>query len=701
MNDLLLEIGCEELPPSFVPPALAQMADSARTLFGDQRLTVGAIETFGTPRRLVLILRRVAQRQPDRSAEVKGPPASAAFDKDGNPTKAAEGFARKCGVPVTDLIVRDDYVHAIKAEPGRGAIEVAAELLPKIAASLRFPKTMRWGAGSFRFGRPISWLLALYGSERIAFDLDGLASGTVTRGHRFLAPDPIPVASVDSYVSALEKGRVLLDQEERRRLIREQADAVAAEAGGAIPWAEVEDLLDEVTYLVELPRAIFASFDDRFLVLPRCVLIQVMWKHQQYFPVVGADGDLLPRFVIVRNGDDRSLDTVRAGNEKVIRARFADAEFFYNLDRKKKLADRIDDLDGIVYHEKLGTLRQRADRLAEIAVWIASHLPTAPGRAIVAALARRAAMLAKADLTTRMVIELPSLQGMIGREYALKDGEDPLVADAIAHHYGLCPTEPLTRTIALADRIDALAAYFGVGIKPTGSSDPFGLRRAVTSMFAILAEWGIDLHALLDRTLEQVQDQGLLGLDRQTAEDELYAYLGERAEAMLIERGVRYDVAQAVISAGFDNMPQAIARAEILEAFRVRDPGFIQITMAATRLVNIMNHARNRAVDIPEGPPETGGYVEPLEHELHRQHADIVQQIGSPDLTNLPGYYERVYQLLQPLPDTIEAYFDKSSNIMVMTDDAVLRANRLQLLREINATYHILCDFSKIVQDQA
>jgi glycyl-tRNA synthetase beta chain len=309
--------------------------------------------------------------------------------------------------------------------------------------------------------------------------------------------------------------------------------------------------------------------------------------------------------------------------------------------------------------------------------------------------------LAKADLTTRMVIELPSLQGKIGREYALRDGEDPLVADAIADHYDLCPKELLARIVALADRIDALAAHFGVGIKPTGSSDPFGLRRAVTSMFAILTEWGIDLRSLIHQALDQLEGQGLLGVDRQAARGELCAYFAERAEATLMERGVRYDVAQAVVSAGFDNVPEAIARADALEVLRTSDPEFTQITVAATRLVNIMNHARDKGVEMPDGPPETGKYVESLEHELHRQHAEIVAEIGSPDLLDLRGHYAKVYRVLQPLAGTIEAYFDKSSNIMVMTDDAALRANRLQLLREINLTYHILCDFSKIVQDQA
>jgi glycyl-tRNA synthetase beta chain len=700
MNDLLLEIGCEELPPSFVPPALSQLRDLARAGFEGQRIEVGRVEVMGTPRRLTLIMRDVAERQPDAATQVKGPPVSAAFGGDGAPTKAAEGFARKCGVGVEDLTVRDGYVHAVRAEPGRSTVEVAVEILPGIITGLRFPKTMRWGEGSLRFGRRIAWLLALYGDEPIDFAVGDLASGDVTRGHRFLAPELVHVPSVDAYLPAMEQGNVVLDQDRRREMIREQADVAAETVGGSIPWAEVEALLDEVIYMVELPRAILGGFEERFLALPRCVLIQVMWKHQQYFPVADREGEMMPHFVVIRNGDDRSLDVVRAGNEKVIRARFADAEFFYDKDIRTPLADKVAALEGIVYQEKLGTMRQKADRMSEIASWIAGHAPTLPGGAAAAVLARRAALLAKADLSTRMVIELPSLQGAIGREYALHDGEDPTVADAVAGHYEMCPRDVLSRIVALADRIDALGSHFGIGIKPTGSSDPFGLRRAASGLFAILSEWGIDLFALLDRALDQLEAQGLLGEERARACDEVRSYLGERMEALLMERGARYDVAQAVVAAGFANVPQAIARAQALEQFRAEDADFLPITIAATRIVNILSHARGKGVEIPEGPPDKSRYVEALEHKLDELHAGLLARIGSPDLTDLGGYYAHVYRTLQPLRETIDAYFDKSSNVMVMTDDALLRANRLQLLREINATYHILCDFSKIVQDQ-
>jgi glycyl-tRNA synthetase beta chain len=406
-------------------------------------------------------------------------------------------------------------------------------------------------------------------------------------------------------------------------------------------------------------------------------------------------------FVIVRNGDDRSLDVVRAGNEKVIRARFADAEFFYGLDTKTTLWAKVSALDGIVYQDKLGTLRQRADRLAAISAWLTSAIPSAPAKVIGIELAKRAALLAKADLSTHMVIELPTLQGQVGREYALLDGEDPSVANAIAEHYEMAPTAPLSRVVAIADRIDALAAHFGIGVKPTGSSDPFGLRRAATSLYMMLSESPVDLAALLDCALDQLVAQRLLALDRDAVRRDLLAYLAERAEALLIEHGARYDVAQAVVSAGFENLPRAIARALVLDRMRSSDSEFAPVTIAATRLVNLMNHAAEKGMTLSDDSPDASKYVEPLEGELDRRHAEMLRTITDLGETDLPAYYEQVYRILQPLRETIDAYFDKSSNIMVMADDVALRDNRLKLLREIDRTYKILCDFSKIVQDQA
>jgi glycyl-tRNA synthetase beta chain len=328
-------------------------------------------------------------------------------------------------------------------------------------------------------------------------------------------------------------------------------------------------------------------------------------------------------------------------------------------------------------------------------------MPGDAARAVGIELAKRGALLAKADLSTHMVIELPTLQGQVGREYALLDGEDPSVADAIAEHYETAPASALSRIVAIADRIDALAAHFGIGVKPTGSSDPFGLRRAATSLYMMLSESPIDLSALLDHALDQLAAQGLLALDRDEVRRDLMAYLAERAEALLIEQGARYDVAQAVVSAGFDNLPRAIARAQVLERMRIGDPEFTPVTIAATRLVNLKNHAADKGIALSDDPPDASRYVEPLEGELDRRHADMLKAITDLAESDLQAYYEQVYRTLQPLRETIDAYFDKSSNIMVMADDPALRDNRLKLLREIDRTYNILCDFSKIVQDQA
>jgi glycyl-tRNA synthetase beta chain len=699
MSELLFEIGTEELPAGFVRPALSQIESLAESAFNEARIAFESISVMGTPRRLVLAMKGVAAGQEDRVTEQKGPPASAAFDAGDKPTQAALGFARKCGVGAEDLLQRDGYVYASVHEKGRSTVEVAGEILPRIVRSLSFPKSMRWGSGDLRFGRPIRWMVALLDDQQIRVEVDGVAAGRATFGHRFLNPEAVKVRDASAYWDLLRDSHVIVDDEQRRDIVKTQVEEKASEAGGRVPWDEVAGLLDEVTYMVEYPTAFVGNFDGSFLKLPRRVLIEVMRKHQQYFPVARASGasGLMPHFIAVRNGDKRSLEIVRRGNEKVLRARFADAAFFFQQDTKTRLADKVDALSGVVYQSKLGTMLDKANRLSSLAGWIAQRLgaPTEDCQR-----ASRAGLLAKADLTTQMVIELPSLQGAMGAEYALRDGEDNAVAAAIGEQYEPAPKTELGKVVTLADKIDTLCSHFGIGLEPTGSSDPYALRRAATVATAILSNVRLPLSQLLDEALRILAAQKLSGGDAEQTKASVTRYFGERLGAVLAERGIRYDVADAVLAAGFDILPEALARAGVVEKRRKGDPGFLKTTMAATRIVNILRHARDKGVKLPGGSPSIHRYAEPQEHALHEAHLRAAEQIVDlPKGTSpreLERRYDRVFELLSGLQPVIDDYFDR---VMVMTDDAALRENRLKLLRQINKSFFEVCDFSAIVQD--
>ncbi|MCS7309678.1 MAG: glycine--tRNA ligase subunit beta, partial [Armatimonadetes bacterium] len=490
MADLLLEIGTEELPAGVVEDALAQLQQAVTHRLQEARIDFGEVQTFGTPRRLILLLHDVAPSQTDVIREVRGPAANVAFDAQGNPTPAALGFARKQGVDVSELEVvhtpQGDYVMAKVFERGKSTVEVAAQVFPEVIRSLTFPKMMRWGSGNLRFCRPIRWLLALYGGEVVSFDLDGIRSGNRSRGHRFLAPEEFEVHTPEELFQQLEARYVLYDHRRRRQSIREQAERLAEQVGGCILWDDA--LLDEVTHLVEYPTALLGRFDPQFLSLPEPILVTAMKKHQRFFAVTDAQGKLLPYFVAVRNGDDRHLDIVREGNERVLTARFNDAHFFYERDRQQPLEAFVGDLGRIVFQEKLGTMADKTVRLRRMAMELAEQAGVEP------ALADRAAFLCKADLATEVVMELPALQGVMGREYALLSGEPQAVAQAIAEHYqprfagDALPESALGRLLAVCDRVDTLAGYVGaLEIVPTGSGDPFGLRRAAQGVVQILA----------------------------------------------------------------------------------------------------------------------------------------------------------------------------------------------------------------------
>ena len=488
-KDLLLEIGTEEVPAHVMPGILSQLKENAAKAFKELRLDYTEIRTLGTPRRSALFVKGLAERQPNVSSENRGPSVQIAFDADGNPTKAAQGFARGQKVDAKDLVVKDGYVYAMVHEEGKAAAELLQAVLPELICGLSFPNNMRWADLEFKFIRPLRWIVALYDKEIIPFEVAEVKSGRVSRGHRFLSKGDFAIADADSYEKACEEQFIIVDQNKRKTMIREQIEEVARANGGK---AEITvDLLDEVLYLVEYPTALCGKFEDKYLKLPPEAVITPMRDHQRYFPVKDAAGRLLPLFITVRNGGKEYLETVQHGNERVLRARLDDAQFFFDEDRKKSLEQHMDKLKTVVFQVGLGSIYDKAGRLVKLADKISGVLQVS---AEDKKNAMRAAKLAKADLVTGMVCEFTELQGIMGREYALLDGESPAVATAIDEHYmprfagDAQPQTTAGRIVSIADKIDNIVATFSRGLIPTGSQDPFALRRQALGMVNMMIE---------------------------------------------------------------------------------------------------------------------------------------------------------------------------------------------------------------------
>ena len=554
-RDAVLEIGVEELPARFMRQALADAREYMVAALACARLEVSEVRSCGTPRRIIVQLRAVAARQSDLVREVRGPAARAAFDSEGRPTKAALGFARSAGAAVESLVTRPtpqgDYVYATVTEVGRPAGAVLAELFPQMIAAMSFPKSMRWGSHDFRFARPIRWILALLGEEVIAFDTHAVSSGRTTYGHRTLAPGARQILSAEEYLPRLRELGVMTDPEERAESIREQAKSLASSIGGQ---AVIDpELLEEVTFLVEWPRAFVGRFAQEYLDLPEACVITPMKDHQRYFPVREPGGSLMPVFIGVANCGDDAVDVIRAGNEKVLAARLADARFFFEEDMKRPLADRVADLRGVVFQERLGTMYEKAVRIGRLASELLLGAPEA-------ALAERTALLAKTDLVTSVVREFTELQGVMGREYALRHGEDSTVAEAIFEHYlprfagDALPASPLGAALSVADKIDTLAGYFLIGLVPSGSADPYALRRQAAGAVSVHAEWrfALGIDSLAARAVGLFASAGVAedpARQGQVVED-VMGFIRARLKASLEEAGHRHDIADAVLAAG-------------------------------------------------------------------------------------------------------------------------------------------------------
>jgi len=694
----LLEVGTEELPVGDLDSALAQLRELTPARLVEARLDYGSVRVLGTPRRLIVLIEGLAPRQRPVEEAVKGPPVRAAFDVAGRPTRAAEGFARKFNLSVEQLEVRDvdggQYVVAIRREEGQPTAEVLSALLPTLIASLRFNQTIRWNHTNVAFSRPIRWLVALLGDAVVPFEYAGVSSGCVSRGSRPEGSPEFEVAHAEDYLGLLAQHCIVADPQERRAIIADQIAELARSVGGGIP--DDPALLDEVANLVEQPTPFLGHFEDEYLRLPAAVLIAVMKKHQRYFPVIRDQGcgtnpqsavrnpqSLLPYFVGVRNGGQEHMDIVAHDNQEVIRARFSDADFFYRRDTEKPLEAFLPRLATLTFQERLGSMLDKTHRLEQVAGHLAQTLGLSDEETQVA---QRAAHLCKADLATHMVVEFTSLQGAMGREYALKSGEPPAVAEAILEHYlprSAGDALPRTRSglvVGLASRLDSLAGLFAVGLTPTGSADPYHLRRDALGM----------VQALLAHRVPFSVREGLAAAARllpvEMSQDALAAaldFIVERLRGTLREQGFRYDVVDAVLAARGDDPFRAHQAAEALSRWVVRDDWGRTLDNYA-RCVRITREFEERF------PLDPARFVHPAEEELHAAYQEARARVA-PQST-----VDEFFAAFLPLVDVIDRYFAKESGVMVMAEDQALRENRLAQLQHIAALADGIADLSRL-----
>ncbi len=683
---LLLEIGTEEVPAHVMPGILAELKDITAAEFKESRLHYDSIRTLGTPRRTALIVEGLEEQQADASHSDRGPSLKVAFDADGNPTKAAMGFARGHGVKPEELVQRDGYVYADVHEAGQPTATILSELLPKIICSLSFPNNMRWGSLDFKFIRPIRWFVSLYGSDVIPFELANVKAGNRSRGHRFLADGntgSFVINSADEYEKACEQQYVIVDQDKRRAMIKKQIEEVAAANGGQ---AEItDDLLEEVTYLVEYPTALCGHFEEKYLQLPPECVITPMRDHQRYFPVKTADGKLLPLFITVRNGGSEYLDIVQHGNERVLRARLADAQFFFDEDRKKSLAEHREKLKTVVFQQGLGNMYEKTERLAVLADFIADAVG-ADEKAHKHA--HKAAILSKADLVTGMVTEFTELQGIMGREYARLDGCCEGVAVAIDEHYmprfagdGL-PQTTAGRIVSLADKIDTIVGTFSRGKIPTGSQDPFALRRQALGLVntVIEAQWKISLSDIVAKAMDQY---GITDAEqRAKLQDEVADFMRLRLKNVLETAGVRYDIIDAVLG-DVDDVYAVSLKAKALAAF-VGETDATSYIQAFVRAANIAAKAESNHIDAQL-------FTEPAEEALYEAYTAAAASVSNLAASN---DYAGVIAALETLAQPIDEFFNA---VMVMDKNEQIRANRLGLMKSIQELEQTAADFTKLV----
>ncbi len=679
MANLLFEIGTEEMPAQYMDGILKDYEALAGKKLKEARIPYDSIKVYGTPRRMAFLATGVAAKQDDDTTESKGPSLTIAFTPDGKPTKAAQGFARGQQVDVNALQQKDGYVYAIKHLEGKPTADLLPGILDDVLHSLPFPKTMRWAGYDFGFVRPFRWMVALLDEKVIPVEANGVKSGREARGHRFLSNHLISIDTAAFYEKIMEDNFVIVDVEKRRDMIRKQIEALAVKEGGHA--AISPDLLEEVTFLVEYPTALCGHIDEKYLRLPDCAIITPMRDHQRYFPLFDAKGKLMPKFITVRNGGSEHLDIVTHGNERVLRARLDDAVFFFDNDRKKSLAQHRDALHDVAFQHGLGTMYDKTERLQKLC----HVLEQETGCTSDAKDLERAALLSKADLVTGMVTEFTELQGTMGREYALLDGEGAVVADATGEQYlprfagDTLPKSPAGSILAIADKLDNIVATFSRGQAPTGSQDPYALRRQALGILNIVA--GAKLHFPLRKTLQETLKN--LPVDVQNAGkliEEVVNFFAQRAKNMLLEQGVRYDIVDAVLAApGLDDLASIFARAAALTKY-LETPHADDSLQAFTRVVNI---TKNNEVT---GSVNPALFKAPEEKALY----ETLLRLGEAEKES----YAAILLQNDALAAPVNAFF---SAVMVMDQDEAVKHNRLALLHAVKVRVNQVADLSQLV----
>lgn len=680
-KDLLFEIGAEEIPAGFMPNILGQLKQLAETKLNDAHLPFESIATYGTPRRLAFIVKGLADTSAEISERHKGPSASIAYDADGNATKAAIGFARGKGLDVADLVVEDGYIYAETKTAGVPAKDIVTEMLPQLITGLNFPKSMHWGNLDAKFVRPVRWLVALLDEDVIPVEFATVQSGNVTRGHRFLGADEITIKNAASYVDTLKENFVMVDQDARRELISKQLHDMAASKNASIVWDD--DLLEEINYLVEWPTALCGGFEESYLALPDAAIITPMKDHQRYFPLVDQDGKLLPMFLTVRNGSDHSIEVVQAGNERVLRARLDDAKFFFNEDRKKPLIDRQDGLTKIVFQEGLGNLADKTERLLKLGRVFGEECGLHEDTVVVL---ERATELAKTDLTTGMVTEFTELQGVMGKEYALLDGESPEVAEAIFEQYlprfagDVLPQTEAGKVLSIIDKVDNIVATFSRGLIPTGSQDPYALRRQTIGILNILlgSEWNISLRPIFKASME------LLNVPAEKQEEllgQVEEFFTLRLKNIFLDREVPHHVIDLLLSNNELSVADAEGLVNALLANRIDEN--VELVQAYTRMYNLVKDVEYTGVN-------SDLLKEDAEKELF-EAASKASEASSAAWE--AGDYDAVVAVPATLVPAINKFFE---DVMVMDKDEAIKANRLQLVRLAYSVMAIIGDISSL-----
>ncbi len=692
-SELLFEIGTEEIPASYMPPVLEQLRETASDSLSEHRIPFGEIQTFGTPRRITLAIKDINRLQESQETEVVGPPKTIAYDANGEPTKAAIGFAKTQGVEISELhsveTERGEYVAVSKRDEGMPTLELLKTLIPEWIETLRFPKTMRWetdeteAQSRTRFARPIRWIVALLGTQIIKCSYSRVNAGRITYGHRSLHPAPITLLAADlpNYIQKLQNAGVIVCPKDRRDTIEEQVLTIL-DNEKCLPKLD-EELLNTVNYLVENPQPIVGNFNESHLQIPSEVLITAMKKHQRYFPIWKSETELAPKFITISNGTDGNIDGVRHGNERVLHARLNDAEFFYREDQKSSLADKVERLGAVVFHAKLGSLLDKANRMKALVKFITTELKLSQ---TITHHAERAALLCKADLTTQMVIEFPSLQGITGRYYAQNSGETVAVAAAIAEHYQpLGADTPLPETevgaiLAIADKLDTIVGYFGIEERPTGSQDPYSLRRHALGTIRILQERQLALS--LDAVVQKAISLYEVELVDDTATSAL-SFIKERLRGILQSLEYAPDIADAVLAVGDVDITDILKRAGALAEFRLTS-NFEDVYNALNRVLRILPENVSETVD-------TDSLKDDAEKALNAHITD-----AEPNFKK--SIQERDYlallNQLAALQPTIDNFFD---DVLVMAEDDDLRRNRLALLNRIAKSIYAVADLTQLV----